>query len=141
MRTCPAPGLGISRSTISKSPPALEICAAFIGATPTFVVAMMPPDESRPYRLKHLLTVRRDPWSLRLFFALLVRAPSRPERETKCGGYPRLRPGSAQDRDSFLKSFDARPIESVLRGHRGLAEARQWDEGIRIYLVLGDGHC
>src|SRR5215472_3315902 len=40
MRTCPAPGFGISRSTISKSPPALEICAAFIGAIPTLVVAM-----------------------------------------------------------------------------------------------------
>src|SRR5215831_12603614 len=28
--TCPAPGLGIFRSTISKSPPGLEICATFI---------------------------------------------------------------------------------------------------------------
>src|ERR1700686_2092712 len=43
MRTCPAPGLGISRSTISKSAPGLETCAAFIGATATFEVAMMPP--------------------------------------------------------------------------------------------------
>src|SRR6185437_13691371 len=43
MRTCPASGLGISRSTISKSPPAFEICATFMGAIPTFVVAIMPP--------------------------------------------------------------------------------------------------
>src|SRR5207248_8115668 len=28
--TCPRPGCGTSRSTISKSPPALLICAAFI---------------------------------------------------------------------------------------------------------------
>src|SRR6266481_350924 len=34
MRTSPAPGFGISRSTISKSPPGFEICAAFIGAIP-----------------------------------------------------------------------------------------------------------
>src|SRR5579863_9989890 len=38
--TCPAPALGISRSTISNSPPAFEICATFIGANPTFVVAI-----------------------------------------------------------------------------------------------------
>src|SRR6185369_8410938 len=43
MRTCPAPGLGISRSTISKSPPALGTCATFIGATPILVVAILPP--------------------------------------------------------------------------------------------------
>src|SRR5260370_31989230 len=43
MRTSPAAGLGISRSTISKSAPGLGICAAFIGAIPTLVVAMMPP--------------------------------------------------------------------------------------------------
>src|SRR5579862_2866726 len=30
IRTCPASGLGISRSTISKSAPGLETCAAFI---------------------------------------------------------------------------------------------------------------
>src|SRR6516164_11161565 len=48
MRTCPAPGFGISRSTISKSPPALEICAAFIGAIPTLVVAIHPPIHLRP---------------------------------------------------------------------------------------------
>src|SRR6478736_3821741 len=46
MSTCPAPGLGISRSTISKSPPALGTCATFIGAIPIFVVAMMPPSTS-----------------------------------------------------------------------------------------------
>src|SRR5512133_4402289 len=32
MRTCPASGSGISRSTISKSPPGLDICATFIGS-------------------------------------------------------------------------------------------------------------
>src|SRR5215467_8600015 len=31
-RTCPGPGWGISRSTISKSPPALGTCTAFIFA-------------------------------------------------------------------------------------------------------------
>src|SRR5580658_6269176 len=40
MRTCPTPGLGISRSTISKSAPGLLICAAFIGAIAILVVAM-----------------------------------------------------------------------------------------------------
>src|SRR5215831_9795028 len=45
MRTSPAPGLGISRSTISKSPPGLEICADFIGVTATLVVAIMPPSD------------------------------------------------------------------------------------------------
>src|SRR6516162_809836 len=43
MRTSPAPGFGISRSTISKSPPGLEICATFIGAIATLVVAINPP--------------------------------------------------------------------------------------------------
>src|SRR5260370_21132376 len=43
MRTSTAPGFGISRSTISKSPPGFEICATFIGAIPTFVVAIIPP--------------------------------------------------------------------------------------------------
>src|SRR4030095_4303651 len=43
MRTSPALGLGISRSTISKSAPALGTCATFIGATPTLVVAINPP--------------------------------------------------------------------------------------------------
>src|ERR1700741_3925405 len=42
-RTCPASGLGISRSTISKSAPGLGTCAAFIAAIPTFVVAINPP--------------------------------------------------------------------------------------------------
>src|SRR5467141_159852 len=41
MRTFPAPGCGTSRSTISKSPPALGTCATFIGATATLVVAML----------------------------------------------------------------------------------------------------
>src|SRR5437870_10022534 len=41
MRTCPAPGCGTSRSTISKSPPALRTCATFIGAIATLVVAML----------------------------------------------------------------------------------------------------
>jgi hypothetical protein len=40
IRTCPAPGLGISRSTIWKSAPGLETCAAFIVATATVVVAI-----------------------------------------------------------------------------------------------------
>src|SRR3984893_1428144 len=43
IRTCPAPGLGISRSTIWKSAPGLGICAAFIGAIATFIVAINPP--------------------------------------------------------------------------------------------------
>src|SRR5207249_2719852 len=48
MRTCPKSGSGISRLTISKSPPGLEICATFIGATSGFAatlsVAINPPD-------------------------------------------------------------------------------------------------
>src|SRR5205823_13441103 len=48
MRTCPTPGLGISRSTISKSAPALGICAAFIGAFATVVVAINPPINCQP---------------------------------------------------------------------------------------------
>src|SRR5438876_124200 len=43
MRTCPPPGLGISRSTIWKSAPALGTCATFMGATATLVVAINPP--------------------------------------------------------------------------------------------------
>src|SRR6266566_614958 len=42
MRTCPVPGCGTSRSTISKSPPGLGTCTAFIGANATLVVAMLP---------------------------------------------------------------------------------------------------
>src|SRR5579864_7838600 len=42
MRTSPVPGLGISRSTISKPAPGLEICATFMVATAT-VVAINPP--------------------------------------------------------------------------------------------------
>src|SRR5437773_9032004 len=43
MRTCPTSGLGISRSTIWKSAPALGTCATFIGAIATFVVPINPP--------------------------------------------------------------------------------------------------
>src|SRR5262249_28848748 len=47
MRTSPAPGSGTSRSTISKSPPGLEIWATFIGAKAgfgaTLNVAISPP--------------------------------------------------------------------------------------------------
>src|SRR2546421_963672 len=45
IRTCPTPGLGISCSTIWKSAPGLGICATFIGATATLVVAINPPNE------------------------------------------------------------------------------------------------
>src|SRR6267154_5051065 len=55
MSTCPAPGLGISRSTISKSPPALEICATFIGAIATLVVAINASYEFSSFVEKHLL--------------------------------------------------------------------------------------
>src|SRR6266581_8861175 len=47
IRTCPASGFGISRSTISKSAPGFGICAAFIGAIANFVVAMTPPKNSQ----------------------------------------------------------------------------------------------
>src|SRR4029077_19723285 len=43
MRTCPASGLGISRSTIWKSAPGLGTCATFIGATANLVLAINPP--------------------------------------------------------------------------------------------------
>src|SRR5207302_8235685 len=46
MRTCPTPGLGISRSTIWKSAPGLGICATFIGAVASFVAGIMPPKNS-----------------------------------------------------------------------------------------------
>src|SRR5262250_1520178 len=42
MRTSPVPGLGISRSTISKPAPGLEICSTFMVATAT-VAATNPP--------------------------------------------------------------------------------------------------
>src|SRR6266481_2318784 len=42
MRTSPTPGSGISRSTISKPAPGLEICATFMVATAT-AVAINPP--------------------------------------------------------------------------------------------------
>src|SRR5215472_6734116 len=71
MRTSPAPGFGISRSTISKSPPGFEICATFIGAIPTFVVAIISPlnfqqifislcDRSVSYLPSSTLDSRRD---------------------------------------------------------------------------------
>src|SRR5215472_12058701 len=71
MRTSPAPGFGISRSTISKSPPGFEICATFIGAIPTFVVAIISPlnfqqilislcDRSVAYLPSSTLDSRRD---------------------------------------------------------------------------------
>src|SRR5215471_18446670 len=41
--TSPAPGLGISRSTPSNSPPGLAICATLIVAGATLVVAIIPP--------------------------------------------------------------------------------------------------
>src|SRR5437764_7054942 len=47
IRTCPGPGSGISRSTIWKSAPGLEICAIFIFALvigTTLFVAISPPD-------------------------------------------------------------------------------------------------
>src|SRR5215831_20307639 len=51
MRTCPAPGWGISRSTMSKSAFGLEICATFMVTTPvfvaTFTAAMLPPGNPR----------------------------------------------------------------------------------------------
>src|SRR5215469_6049240 len=47
MRTCPAPGSGISRLTISKSAPGLGTCAAIIGASSglgtTLIVVIRPP--------------------------------------------------------------------------------------------------
>src|SRR6266566_3031977 len=46
MRTCPTPGLGISRSTIWKSAPGLGICATFISAVASFVAGIMPPKNS-----------------------------------------------------------------------------------------------
>src|SRR5580704_16147639 len=53
MRTCPTSGLGISRSTISKSAPPLGICATFIVATATFV-AINPPFNFQLIVEKHL---------------------------------------------------------------------------------------
>src|SRR6188768_3896218 len=51
MRTCPAPGLGTSRSMTWKSPPGLVICATFIVAIATCVVAMVvsPLNSSRDF--------------------------------------------------------------------------------------------
>src|ERR1700680_3935839 len=46
LRTSPGPGLGISRSVISKSPPGLGTWTTFIGATAGFAGAMVPPLES-----------------------------------------------------------------------------------------------
>src|SRR5262244_2623783 len=51
MRTCPAPGWGISRSTMSKPAFGLEICATFMVTTPvfvaTFTAVMVPPGNPR----------------------------------------------------------------------------------------------
>src|SRR5215472_3133925 len=49
IRTSPAPGLGISRSTTSNSPPGLTICAALIVAVATLVVAIIPPQKVQSY--------------------------------------------------------------------------------------------
>src|SRR5271166_3458199 len=65
IRTCPAPGLGISRSTIWKPAPPLGICATFIVATEILVVAINPSclicqpllintDETTEHRSPHL---------------------------------------------------------------------------------------
>src|SRR5215831_5909067 len=70
MRTSPAPGLGISRSTISKSPPGLEICADFIGVTATLVVAIMPPADRCSGNLG-LRRVEKRPGSCRVFAPIL----------------------------------------------------------------------
>src|SRR5262249_27935324 len=43
IRTSPAPGCEISRSTISKSAPGLGTRTAFVGFAATFVVAIYPP--------------------------------------------------------------------------------------------------
>src|SRR5271156_6370048 len=54
IRTCPASGVGISRSTISKSAPGLEICATFIFVIfigTTLLVAINPPMNSTNFGL------------------------------------------------------------------------------------------
>src|SRR4051812_45443441 len=48
IRTCPAPGFGVSRSTISKSAPAFGTTATFIGAAATLVDSILPPIRLRP---------------------------------------------------------------------------------------------
>src|SRR5215471_5812811 len=60
MRTSPALGFGISRSTISNSPPALEICATFIGTTAILVVAISPPSTSNLAETASLQLLRAD---------------------------------------------------------------------------------
>src|SRR6516225_2909865 len=70
MRTALASGLGISRSTSSKSPPGLAICAAFIGLTATFVVAI-PASFDLSFFLVRALSVTTSPRS-RHFTPLLV---------------------------------------------------------------------
>src|SRR5439155_26394892 len=52
MRTCPVPRLGISRSTIWKPDPGLEICATFIVVTATVVVAINPPTNRQLFAIK-----------------------------------------------------------------------------------------
>src|ERR1019366_2195830 len=54
MRTCPAPGVGISRSTSWKSAPALAPCASFRGAAAICVVAKKPPS--------HFQTLSKNPY-------------------------------------------------------------------------------
>src|SRR6266850_5007643 len=64
-RTSPAAGSGISRSTISKSAPGLEICAAFIGATSgsgvTLIVAISPPIKLQLWFEECLLLLPKRP--------------------------------------------------------------------------------
>src|SRR5580692_9913188 len=64
MRTCPASGVGISRSTISKSAPGLDTCAAFICVIfigTTLLVAINPPMEISVVVESHLLLSARRP--------------------------------------------------------------------------------
>src|SRR5580692_818219 len=64
MRTCPASGVGISRSTISKSAPGLDTCAAFICVIvigTTLLVAINPPMEISVIVESHLLLSARRP--------------------------------------------------------------------------------
>src|SRR5579871_251454 len=71
MRTCPAPGVGISRSTISQSPPAFDTCTAFIFAPPAFAIAASPFGEFAP-----LVGCRAPSRQLQTFFGEDDRLPS-----------------------------------------------------------------